>query len=102
VRYENGQGVPQDDKEAVKWYRLAAEQGHATAQYNLGVRYAKGQGVPQDYIIAYMWLNLADTNGVDASKVRVLVANIMSQADISKAQTMSSACLAQDYKNCGN
>ena len=26
---DNGQGVPQDYKEAVKWYRLAAEQGYA-------------------------------------------------------------------------
>ena len=32
VRYANGQGVPQDDKTAVKWYRLAAEQGDARAQ----------------------------------------------------------------------
>ena len=31
-----GQGVPQDYAEAVKWYRLAAEQGNADAQYNLG------------------------------------------------------------------
>ena len=26
VMYRNGQGVPHDDAEAVKWYRLAAEQ----------------------------------------------------------------------------
>ena len=45
----NGQGVPQDYAEAVTWYRKAAEQGDADAQYNLGVMYAKGQGVPQDY-----------------------------------------------------
>ena len=47
--YDKGQGVPQDDKEAVKWYRLAAEQGDAYAQSNLGVTYEKGQGVPQDH-----------------------------------------------------
>ena len=28
--------------------RQAAEQGDATAQFNLGVMYAKGEGVPQD------------------------------------------------------
>ena len=28
-----------DYKEAVKWYRLAAEQGDASAQYNLGVEW---------------------------------------------------------------
>lgn len=35
--YEKGQGVPQDDAQALAWYRKAAEQGHAKAQYNLGV-----------------------------------------------------------------
>ena len=29
ARYDNGMGVPQDDAEAVRWYGLAAEQGHA-------------------------------------------------------------------------
>ena len=47
--YDNGRGVLQDYKEAVKWYRLAAEQGNANAQYNLGVMYDNGEGVPQDY-----------------------------------------------------
>jgi TPR repeat protein len=31
-----GEGVPEDDAEAVKWYRKAAEQGLAGAQFNLG------------------------------------------------------------------
>lgn len=47
--YANGEGVPQDDKTAVKWYRLAAEQGLAHAQFNLGNMYANGRGVPQDH-----------------------------------------------------
>ena len=33
--YFNGQGVPQDDAEAVRWWRLAADQGIAQAQSNL-------------------------------------------------------------------
>ena len=48
LMYHNGWGVPQDDKEAVYWYRLAVEQGYAIAQYNLGLMYEKGKGVPQD------------------------------------------------------
>jgi len=43
--YYNGEGVPQDYAVAMKWYRLAAEQGHAKAQYNLGVMYYNGEGV---------------------------------------------------------
>ena len=38
--YANSQGVPQDDVEAVRWYRLAADQGHAGAQYEFGNMYA--------------------------------------------------------------
>ena len=36
--YSNGKGVTQDDKTAVKWYTLAAEQGDARAQFKLGER----------------------------------------------------------------
>ena len=54
---------PQDYKEAVKWYRLAAEQGHAEAQINLGVMYETGRGVLQDNTMAHMWYNIASANG---------------------------------------
>jgi len=57
--YENGQGVVQDDKQAVKWYRLAAEQGDAKAQTNLGWMYYKGKGVSQDDKQAVKWYRLA-------------------------------------------
>jgi uncharacterized protein len=33
--YSFGQGVQQDDSEAIRWYRLAAEQGDRVAQNNL-------------------------------------------------------------------
>jgi hypothetical protein len=64
VMYAKGQGVPQDDKIAVKWYQLAAEQGHAPAQHNLSVMYYGGNGVPQDYKIAVKWLKLAAEQGI--------------------------------------
>ena len=67
-----GQGVPQDYAEAVKWYRLAAEQGYAAAQYNLGVMYDNGQGVPQDYAEAVKWYRLAAEQG-DAMLNSILV-----------------------------
>ena len=59
IAYDIGEGVPEDDAEAVRWFRLAADQGHARAQFNLGFMYANGAGVPQDYVLAYMWFNLA-------------------------------------------
>ena len=46
--YANGGGVLKlYEAEAVRWYRLAAEQGLASAQHNLGVMYDNGQGVPK-------------------------------------------------------
>ena len=47
----------------MKWYRLAAEQGYADAQNNLGVMYRKGQGVPQDDKTAVKWYRLAAEQG---------------------------------------
>ena len=44
-RYGTGHGVPQDDAEAVRWYRLAVVQGDADAQFNLGWMYENGRGV---------------------------------------------------------
>ncbi|MEQ9246697.1 MAG: hypothetical protein RLO21_11970, partial [Nitratireductor sp.] len=35
--------------DALKWYRKAAEQEYASAQYNLGVMYSQGYGTPQSY-----------------------------------------------------
>ena len=54
---------PQNYKTAVKWYRLSAEQGHAGAQFNLGLMYRKGEGVLQDYKTAVKWYKLAAEQG---------------------------------------
>ena len=47
-RYEDGDGMPQDDAEAVRWYRLAAEQGQNEAQVALQEMHAEGRVVPLD------------------------------------------------------
>ncbi|WP_454997748.1 tetratricopeptide repeat protein, partial [Capnocytophaga granulosa] len=52
-----------DYAEAVKWYRKAAEQGHAGAQKNLGGMYQNGQGVSQDYLEAVKWYKKAAEQG---------------------------------------
>ena len=61
--YSTGRGVPQDDGEAVKWYRRAAEQGEAVAQFILGNRYTDGRGVPQDDREAVKWYRRAAEQG---------------------------------------
>ncbi len=61
--YADGEGVPQDSVEAVKWYHLAGEQGNAGAQFSLGNMYFYGAGVPQDSAEAVKWYHLAAERG---------------------------------------
>jgi TPR repeat protein len=61
--YYQGRGLPQNDSEAVTWYRKAANQGNAKAQYDLAFMYHEGKGVPQDYIAALDWCRKAADQG---------------------------------------
>ena len=94
--YRNGWGVSQDYKEAVRWYRLAAEQGHAMAQSNLGVMYRNGEGVLADFIIAHMWFSIAANNGNElAAENREKLEKRITSEDISKAQAMARICMCR-------
>ena len=53
----------QDDIESSKWFRLAAEQGNAVAQNNIGLNYVRGKGVVKDYSEAKKWFQLAAEQG---------------------------------------
>ena len=101
VMYANGEGVLEDDKEAVKWFKLAAEQGYAKAQYNLGLMYDNGEGVIQDNVYAHMWCNIAASNGSEnAKKGKDILAKQMTPQDISKAQDLARECVKKNYKDC--
>ena len=56
--YESG-----DYATALREWKSLAEQGNASAQYNLGLMYDKGHGVPQDYKTAVKWYTLAAERG---------------------------------------
>ena len=92
--YTFGEGVPRDDVEAAKWLRLAAEQGRAAAQHNLGFQYQQGLGVPQDYIEAHKWFNLAASQ-LSGEKRDLAVshreetATMMTPAQIAEAQRLA-------------
>jgi hypothetical protein len=99
--YFDGQGVTQDYKAAVKWFKLAAEQELAFAQFNLGVMYQKGQGVTQDNTRAYMWWNISVSQGLNyAAKNLSRVQDEMTPSQIEKAQDLSRECVAKNYKDC--
>jgi uncharacterized protein len=68
--YENG--VASHEKgvnaTALRLLRPLAEQGDASAQYNLGLMFDKGQGVPQDYATALSWYRKAAEQGHAAAQ----------------------------------
>ncbi len=118
--------VPQNDEKAAKWYRKAAERGHAGAQHDLGVLFEKGRGVPQDTMAALMWLTISLMNA-DAeatpnartmeSKARIVATLAPShrmfppefdeliakrvQMDVVEAELMAIRCVLSLYNNCG-
>ena len=58
-RVKVGEGIQQNDIEAVKWLRKAAENGDKSAQFELGRRYHIGHVVPFDQRKAVKWLSMA-------------------------------------------
>lgn len=64
MMYAYGRGVPQNDVEAVEWFRRAADQGDAFAQHNLGVFYDNGRGVALDRAEAVRWFREAADQGL--------------------------------------
>ena len=52
-------GLTKNEADAVKWYREAAEQNLAAAQFRLGVCYEFGQGVAKDEVDAVKWYRKA-------------------------------------------
>ena len=61
--YEEGSGVVKDEREAFRWYRLAAEQGNAEAQVDLGNCYLDGIGASKDSKEAVYWYRKAAEAG---------------------------------------
>jgi TPR repeat protein len=62
--YRNGRGVPKDAAQAVQWYRAAAEQNDAMAQFKLGLMCFHGEGVPKDNVQAVKWYRAAAEQGL--------------------------------------
>lgn len=87
IRYHNGEGVLQDDTQAMKWFERAAEQGHVDAQSHLGAYYWAGRGVPEDLSKAYFWSSIAMAQGDEISKARLEgLASQMTREQVSQAR----------------
>lgn len=79
VAYKCGIGVKQDHAASVKWFRMAAEQGEADAQFNLarlygsevnGV-YKKARAVPANDAEALKWYQRSAEQGHTQAQVKL-------------------------------
>ena len=61
--YYLGEGVAKDEAEAARWFGLAAAQGEANAQHNLGICFGRGVGVAKDIARADELLERAEQQG---------------------------------------
>ena len=59
----SGTAVPGQLDQAAHWYRKAADQNHALAQFNLGLMFALGQGRPPDDATAVHWIRRSAEGG---------------------------------------
>jgi hypothetical protein len=104
--YEVGlYGVAKNDAEAVKWYRLAVDQGDAEAQVCLGVMYDYGEGVPKNDTKAVNWYRLAaDQGNAEALEVARISASVLRdqpRPDRNTELRTSSVELAQRHRRYG-
>lgn len=71
MRYAEGDGMIQNDKEAAKWFALAAKQGLAEAEYQYGLALLRGRGVLQDYQAAFAWIEKPAQRGYAQAQYRL-------------------------------
>ena len=96
-----GGDVVENDAEVVKWCRKAADQGHASAQYNLGLMYVTGSDVPENSIRAYVWWSMAKTQGhTGASNNLEILKPKMTKHRIANGQALAARRYESGYKDC--
>lgn len=69
--YDTGLLVEQSHHEALRWYSMAAKQGHAKAQTEIGDSYERGYGLPKDYAQAARWYRSAAEQGNALAQARI-------------------------------
>jgi len=66
-----GYGTATDFDKAAYWYRLAADQGHPEAQFDLARLYSDGKGVPKDQTQAFKLVQMSAAQGYAPAAARL-------------------------------
>ncbi len=88
--YEDGDGVPRHDVEALRWFDAAGEQGDKEALVSIGIFHADGRGVPRDTFKAYMWWEIAARHGSGLARaLQTTVERQLTQAEKDEARRLA-------------
>jgi TPR repeat protein len=71
--YSEGQGLAEDDVEAVRWYLLAADQDSLYAAFRLGLHYNLGEGVTKDDVEGVRWYRFAAERGFAPAQLSLAI-----------------------------
>ncbi|HUD84765.1 MAG TPA: tetratricopeptide repeat protein, partial [Candidatus Saccharimonadales bacterium] len=84
--YSSGNGVAEDDAQALVWFRKSAEAGNPTAMFNIGTTYESGQGTIKDQAEAIRWYRMAAKAGsAEAAKRLGSLTNIVNTTTLPQA-----------------
>ncbi len=98
--YANMKGSLRDQTLAHKFYLKAAMHGDVDSQYIVGFHLVKGEGVERDAITAYAWFNVSAASfHHDSARMRDLIAENLTPAQIDEAQKLSRQLLAEIEAN---
>jgi len=89
--YLDGQGGEKNERQAVRWFKLAAEKGHGPAQAAFGQLLFEGVGVARNPTRGLMWLDLAARSSEDDGAIQ----NMREKAFGSASESERSTALAQ-------
>ena len=99
--YGKGQGLLQDYRKAVTWFRLAADQGNEEAQFYIGMAYINGVIYKKNYSIAYMWLSVSALRNNRLAKDNLpKFIKMMSIEEIEAGKKLKNLCINKNFINC--
>ena len=83
----------EQNEEAVKYFRLAADQGNAEGYFGLATMYASGEGVARDLKAARQWMLKAADAGHPQAVQSIALAYMQGGLDIAEAERATPAAL---------
>lgn len=80
-----------DDANAMKWFKKAAEDGNGDAYSNIGIMYQNGEGVEINLIAALSYFNIACSKGIDNACKRANATRSILEQEINDSLTTKTA-----------